>query len=304
MQAELASLLSVKFDHLDGLFKEVACTPSPPNVLRNFRFYYVRIQDGVVREKDVQRFLRSCITPYCLSRKVTDGTIEPLDVADLFLAAKGKFQSLGAGKRRGEPGEVLAYALSEGALGAPRVIAKMGLKTNPQMPVHGADGVHIGSSDGREFDIHFLESKLYARYDQAIDDAIASVRASLEKDEEGASAQDFEIDLVEEHLDVPEGELRDFLVKLLNPYKKERDHLRYVHTCLIGFDVPELGRRLDDDFEAAAMQLAEKCAERMCQKIEDDESLRDVRWTVFFVPFSSVNDFRNGFLEMLGASGV
>src|SRR3546814_10487872 len=48
-----------------------------------------------------------------------------------------------ASNRSGEAGELLLYLLTEWILGAPQIIAKMGLKTNPQMPVHGSDGVHV-----------------------------------------------------------------------------------------------------------------------------------------------------------------
>jgi hypothetical protein len=48
-----------------------------------------------------------------------------------------------ATNRNGEAGELILYLLTEWLLGAPQIIAKMALKTNTEMPVHGADGVHI-----------------------------------------------------------------------------------------------------------------------------------------------------------------
>ncbi len=46
-------------------------------------------------------------------------------------------------KRTGEFGEVIAYLLIEYVLKAPQLVAKMSLKTNRQMPVHGSDGIHF-----------------------------------------------------------------------------------------------------------------------------------------------------------------
>jgi HamA len=62
----------------------------------------------------------------------------------LVESAKSLFKRANeATNRNGEAGELLLYLLTEWVLGAPQLIAKMSLKTNRDMPVHGADGVHV-----------------------------------------------------------------------------------------------------------------------------------------------------------------
>ncbi len=61
--------------------------------------------------------------------------------------------------RSSEVGEVIAYVLAQHLLKAPQVAAKMALKTSPNMPVHGLDGIHA-SFDAGEMTIFFLEAKL------------------------------------------------------------------------------------------------------------------------------------------------
>src|ERR1043165_9473083 len=75
-----------------------------------------------------------------------------------------------ATNRNGEAGELLLYLLTEWVLAAPQIIAKMSLKTNRDMPVHGSDGVHVrySKSDGKLL-LYWGESKLYANIADAID---------------------------------------------------------------------------------------------------------------------------------------
>lgn len=61
--------------------------------------------------------------------------------------------------RFGEIGELIAYCVAERHLGAAQIAAKLSLKTNSNMPVHGIDGIHAKFADG-VMNVFWLESKL------------------------------------------------------------------------------------------------------------------------------------------------
>lgn len=61
--------------------------------------------------------------------------------------------------RFGEVGELIAYCVAERHLGAAQIAAKLSLKTNSNMPVHGIDGIHAKFADG-VMNVFWLESKL------------------------------------------------------------------------------------------------------------------------------------------------
>lgn len=61
--------------------------------------------------------------------------------------------------RASEVAEVLAYIVVQHYLTAPQVVAKMGLKTSSNMPVHGLDGIHAKYENGA-LTVYFLEAKL------------------------------------------------------------------------------------------------------------------------------------------------
>jgi hypothetical protein len=76
---------------------------------------------------------------------------------DLFKRANKKTN------RNGEFGELITYLLIESVLKAPQFVAKMSLKTNSQMPVHGSDGIHLSYSDQTgKLSLYWGESKCYA----------------------------------------------------------------------------------------------------------------------------------------------
>lgn len=103
-----------------------------------------------------------------------------------------------ATNRNGEAGELILYLLTEWLLEAPQIVAKMSLKTNTEMPVHGADGAHVRycAATGRLY-IYWGEAKLYGSLDQAITEAAKSIAESLDD-----KKIKHEITLVKRHLDL------------------------------------------------------------------------------------------------------
>ena len=86
----------------------------------------------------------------------------------VFFRAKGTNSPAGANRIAASSGSGGASVESP-AQCAPQLIAKMSLKTNPKMPVHGADGVHVRYSKAdKRLLLYWGESKVHADVGAAI----------------------------------------------------------------------------------------------------------------------------------------
>ncbi|MGE3595659.1 MAG: DUF1837 domain-containing protein [Dehalococcoidia bacterium] len=288
----------MKQDDLNGIFLELPGLNGRLAEMLEVTFYYVRLMDGAIREDDLVNVLCDYIVPYCLNRSSIKKV--PINrIRSLYLDAKGRFQR--SSSNSGEPGEILAYFLIEGCLEAPKILTKMTLKTNPSMPVHGSDGVHLRIGESDVFALHFAESKLYKNPTEAIDSALDSVRHYVSPIKTStATMRDYEVNLVSGNLDIPNGKLRNYVLDILNPYSAARDNLQYWHTCIIGFDMDLLcGRVQENELIQEYCRLARHFNAILLKKIESDDLLLSQRWNVFFVPLPSVQSFRNKFAQAL-----
>ena len=164
-----AALVALK-DHVQ-LSKYVALAtasadPSQPAT----SLMHVRLQENLANVQSFARYLWSRTANYALSRKrrlefeAEQAALPPGDMSvslsiadatrDAFLEFNEKYPH-----RSSEVGEVLAYCIAIEQLGAAQLAAKMSLKTNNNMPVHGLDGIHA-TVEGGWLVIYFLESKL------------------------------------------------------------------------------------------------------------------------------------------------
>lgn len=294
---ELNTLITVKEKDINGVLEEFVPTDCATNKDLKIQFHYIRFQDGVPRTIDFIGQLRNFIPPYCLKRDKLQN-ITPSRITQLYLEAKAKFVTT---NNTGEPGELIVYFLLEGHLKLPKILSKMSLKTNSQMHVHGADGVHLGV-EGQDIVLHFGESKLYSTYSAAITKALSSVKEFVSPAKQGVyqTQKDFEINIVTDEIDIPESELRNKVLDVLDPYSAARDNLRYSYTCFIGFDMKELAGKCGlEEFSEKYQEKAKNCYDIVVDKIAKDDVLRSLRWQFFFIPFSSVEDFRIKFVEGL-----
>lgn len=131
---------------------------------------HVRLQENSANVQSLARYLWSRTANYALSRKrrlefdAEQAALPPGDMSVSLLiaeAAREAFLEFNQKypHRSSEVGEVLAYCIAIEHLGAAQLAAKMSLKTNNNMPVHGLDGIHA-TVEGGWLTIYFLESKL------------------------------------------------------------------------------------------------------------------------------------------------
>lgn len=298
---DLNALLHVDSTEVTGLLEEFKPTGCQCNNNFDIKFYHIRFQNNFPRIEHFTKLLCEQIARFCLSRenlqKLNTGNIRKL-----YLEAKNKF-SRPEGNKTGEPGELILFFLLEGVLRVPKIFSKMSLKTNPQMHIHGSDGIHLGIN-GNHLLLYFGESKLYSIHTTAITEALNSIKEFITPSSTDSNnrQQDFEIDVLSNNLDIPEGELRNRVLDALDPYNEERSNLKYMYTCFIGFDLNELGKQCKlTTFQQVYQSKAESCYKNILQKIEKDPVLKDLSWQFFFIPFNSVDEFRKNFLKELEA---
>lgn len=146
---------------------------------------HVRFQENLANVDSLAIYLGACATNYALSRRkrrelkvqllssddadLFESNIIATAVRDAFLEFNTKWPH-----RSSEVGEVLAYCIAIEQLGATQLAAKMSLKTNNNMPVHGLDGIH-GKVENGFLNIYFLESKLSATANDGAKDYAKSV---------------------------------------------------------------------------------------------------------------------------------
>lgn len=206
--------------------------------------------------------------------------------------------------RNGEAGELLLYLLTEWILGAPQVISKMTLKTNPQMPVHGADGIHVRyCPETAQLLLYWGESKMYGDVGAAIASAAKSIEKSLRPDE-----LEHELQLVQRNIDFTGlgAEAKEALLRYLDPHEEEYNQRKDVITCLIGFDFDGFQKAstagdqgAEDAFRALAKEHLEELAPKVAAALKA-VGLESQDVELFFFPLPAVQEFRDLFQARIG----
>jgi hypothetical protein len=207
-------------------------------------------------------------------------------------------------KRNGEAGELLLYLLTERIVGAPQLIAKMSLKTNPQMPVHGADGVHVrySKSDGRLL-LYWGEAKLHGKVTDAISAAVKSITEGLQPEK-----LKHEIELVQRNIDFAglDTTEKEALLKYLDPFDETYNERHDIITALVGFDFTGFAAvatldasKAEGEFTQLAQQRLAELAPKLAEALKG-AGLEGRPIELFFFPVPSVDKLREIFQAKIG----
>lgn len=204
------------------------------------------------------------------------------------------------GDGTGEGGELLLFLLMEQVLQLPQLLAKMSLKTNNNVHVHGSDGVHAKLGADGVLDLYWGESKLYKSSSDAFTDCFDSIGPFLGADGETRRR---DLLLVRENLNVQQDDLAAYLLQYFDETNPKALEVRWNGVCLIGFDYAAY----PDISKLAAEQTVEvsKAVKRWQTSIRDrleKNSLLEVRIDVFCVPFPDVDAMRKAVRKKLGVS--
>lgn len=201
----------------------------------------------------------------------------------------------------GEGGELLLFLLMEQLLDLPQILAKMSLKTNSNVHVHGSDGVHARLGDDGVLDLYWGESKLYKSSSDAFSDCFDSIAPFLSAD--GADTRRRDLLLVRENINVQHPDLADYLVRYFDETNPESLNLRWNGVCLVGFDhanYPDIGSLTDD--QSKQVERAVKSWRTTVQHRLKKHSLLEVKMDVFCIPFPDVDALRKAVRSKLGAA--
>ncbi|MDQ8730681.1 DUF1837 domain-containing protein [Bradyrhizobium sp. LHD-71] len=279
------------------------------------RGHYLPFRGGKPRLGELLDHIRSYICNFALSRaeiQAVHSSVNSMseqerllayvklrdEAADLFIRAQRSTH------RNGECGELLLYLFTEWILEAPQILAKMALKTNASMPVHGSDGIHIKYDPTCDSLIFFWgEAKLHSTVGGALRSAVESIASTLKYDKLKE-----DINLVRRFITLtglsPEAQAR--VVEYLDPLSSNYDKKIDASTCLIGFDFrgfQRLAKVAAADLEAAFCELLRAelaTASKTLEGLLKSQKITHHRMEVFFLPVESVDGLRIEWQNKIG----
>jgi len=308
LAAQLDSL-RLKKDWIEGLLIEEPADRASSESVRHLALG-LREDEPVLSE--FAEKLAEQIVNYCIPRRRREealaevrargGDTAPLlalrrDARRLFMEYNKKKPS-----RSGEGGEILIYCLTEHFLEAPLVLAKMHLKTSRNMPVHGADGVHVRLRDEKEaLEVIYLESKVHVSLSSAASSAADSM-AEFVADTGQAVELRLAVDLG--NLDGLEEPFRSQVLEYLDPYGKRTRQRRDRFACLLACEVLKyatfkgLGDEAEGTLRSIYASLSSEHKKTVNAAVEKHKELKN-KVHAFIVALPSVAEFRGAFERAL-----
>lgn len=280
---EILKEVSVEFRHEDGrkLTTLLVYLPSTGGATDHTEFF------EAVKEGLLCNFVFSCSE---IEKKLGVESNEAKD--KIFAKALRKLSKHTA---KGELGELMLFTLLDVYFEAPKILSKISMKTNPRMPVFGADAVHSQFVDG-DLKLYLGESKLHKNFKSASTSAADSINSAFEK-------YITEFDLIDSHIDFAEmdEELKNKLIEILDPFtNKDIDNV-INSPCFIGFAEPSLISDDDDEIEfiKSYVELAEDYVAHFFSQVEKQEmSIDDT--ALLMLPFASLESLVDEFIDTIG----
>lgn len=279
------------------------------------RVHYPALRDGIPTVEWLIEVISFYLTGFCLPRsqiskldnlyKQISAPEFRLKSAQLEQEAINLFKKAQkATNRNGEAGELLLYLLTEWILEAPQILAKMGLKTNKQMPVYGADGVHIKfRSDDNKLVMYWGESKLYSDVDQAISKAVLSITEALQHEKIA-----HELSLVGRYIDLSglDEPAKSAILKYLDPFEPASNDRVDTTMCLIGFDSKAFSSldkieksKVDEVFKSGILSELKSISPKVSKALKN-AGIEQHIIELFLFPVPSVKQLRDLFQARIG----
>jgi len=278
---------------LDTLSVDVARGDIPARV----RFQHLRFDSktGEPMFRKLAEYLADHLISYSFSARRRG---KPLTDADRIKLHREARRLLRLNRTGGESGEILIYFLLEAILDAPQFVAKMDLKTNRKVESLGSDGIHMKWDDANRFlDVYFAEAKLETTVSRAVSNAVAS----LQKFHSNRQFE-HELRLVTGHYKYANERERETVVRIIEG-KEFGSDCRIRHACLIGYDWDEykklpglLVRELTSEFRRRYQADQERLLELVGKHFAAFDR-QTLAFEIFFLPFASVQAFRDAFYE-------
>ena len=172
------------------------------------------------------------------------------------------------------------------------------------MHVHGCDGIHLSvNQDNGNLAMYWGESKLHSSATDAVRECLASIAPFLLDAGGAGAAQDRDLQLMRDGIDLNDNRLEEALKRYLNPDDPMFKRLEYRGLCLVGFDSDAYPTTPNSKELKALRDDIEQVFERRKHHIQTRvarENIHTFEIEVFCLPFPSVEDFRKAFRIELG----
>ncbi len=309
----IADLLRTSKQEINTYITEVISNVNLKDTKATSHCYFLTLDgNGRPRTKDFARFVAKHVADYAIPRKEYEVAKEydtkhntTTKTYELIEKAKSLFTSL---KKTGEGGEMLLYILIQEYLKIPQLLCKMPLKTNPELHVNGADGIHVSvelNEEGRDIlSLYWGESKLYKDLNDGISKCFISLKEFLLSDGGISAPAERDLQLMRDNLSVIDERLEVALLKYLDKDDPLHNQVRYKGVCLIGFDYDKYpsvaNTETTEQIKEKINKEIEGWSKNVVKHISKHTNLETFDIHVFLLPFPSVEEFRKHFLEALG----
>lgn len=204
------------------------------------------------------------------------------------------------GDGTGEGGELLLFLLMERVLKLPQLLAKMSLKTNSNVHVHGSDGVHARLGEDGVLDLYWGESKLYKSSSDAFTECFSSIGPFLGSE---GDTRRRDLLLVRENLNIQHSALAAHVLQYLDETNPKSLQVRWNGACLVGFDYssyPDINKLVTEQAETVS-QATQRWHTSIRDRLEKNQLL-DVNIDVFCIPVPDVDHLRKTVRSKLGVT--
>lgn len=302
---DINKLIDVDLEDYKQCLDSVEHSQVVNNLKANLRFHHLKFDgNGRPMSKALAELLYQYIIHYCIASKNRPSPITAKESAKLIKEARKLFRhpdiTDDSPDKTGEAGEALLFFLIESIVQAPQIVSKMELKTNRKLEANGSDGIHARWNEVDEVvDFYFGESKLYKKIDDAIASALKSIE-SFHVDE----VYKHEFTMITKHFKYADAEVQAAVIEHIS-LGEPGPGARVNHACLIGYDWDAYdnknnknSRELAEEFRTKLSSATSAIAVKLDEKL-DGFPRKYLLLDVFFIPFPSVQNFRNEFNEAL-----
>jgi len=298
---DLRAMLSASRQNYDACIGHVQHQHTVAGVTATTRLHHLKFNaNGLPKLEALAKCLVNHAIDYAISARNRPAVMTAQEGARYMQEARKLFRVVaapaGTADLAGEAGELLLYFLLEAVIGAPQVVAKIELKTNPSLEVNGSDGIHMRwHPTDNLVDVYFGESKMYTDVGAALTNAFDSIEKFHAN---GMRAHEYS--MVTKFFKGVDDNVKAAVAEVLDTGRPGAG-ARINHACLIGYDWTVTGQtpgqaaaaveaEFQQQFLAAAPALHQKLQTRFdnCQR-------KQYGFEVFFLPFTSVQAFRDAF---------
>lgn len=301
----LSTFLSVSKADLDSCIESIAHAEKISGIHAELRLHCLKLNgNGEPMVKALAEALYRYIIDYCLSCRDRPDLLDNRQAAKVIKEARSLFRHPARSEDNpdtsGEAGESLLFFLIEAILGAPQLVAKMELKTNSNDEVKGSDGIHARwNEDDLVVDFYFGEAKLYKSAGDAVSAALKSIDSFHE-----SKMYKHEFTMITKHFKYADDEVRKAIEEHIS-LGEPGPTARINHACLIGYDCKHYEgtasptNKQTIDALKTSLTSDSKALSELLNKRFERFSKKHLRFDFFFMPFPSVQEFRDAFNEAL-----